>query len=253
MSFPRPRLGTVTCQPRPVGQNARRGLHREARRTKSAPQGFCHPRSFILLKELFDVEITAEVCRGCVRAGHSQLLGLVVGPVTCGPTYGYRPCSRTTWCCNAIWPTRSGVGRTRARKWLWCWAIRRRPPRRVPTASGASCSDAMPAGGPHKIVIEGKNRIAIDDVLVGEVWVCSGQSNMQMSRGCDAGRRPGPDDGPLSPAANDHRSDPRVRRSRKITSRALGSSRRPTRSTASRPSGTSLASRCTRRWTFPSA
>ncbi|MHB8969479.1 MAG: sialate O-acetylesterase [Pirellulaceae bacterium] len=39
--------------------------------------------------------------------------------------------------------------------------------------------DAMPAGGPHKIVIEGKNRIAIDDVLVGEVWVCSGQSNMQ--------------------------------------------------------------------------
>ena len=39
--------------------------------------------------------------------------------------------------------------------------------------------DAMPAGGPHKIVIEGKNRLAIDDVLVGEVWVCSGQSNMQ--------------------------------------------------------------------------
>ncbi len=39
--------------------------------------------------------------------------------------------------------------------------------------------DAMPAGGPHKIVIEGKNRLAIEDVLIGEVWVCSGQSNMQ--------------------------------------------------------------------------
>ncbi len=38
--------------------------------------------------------------------------------------------------------------------------------------------DPLPAGGPHKIVIEGKNRIAINDVLVGEVWVCSGQSNM---------------------------------------------------------------------------
>ncbi len=39
---------------------------------------------------------------------------------------------------------------------------------------------AMEAGGPHKIVIEGSNsRIQIDDVLVGEVWVCSGQSNMQ--------------------------------------------------------------------------
>jgi len=38
--------------------------------------------------------------------------------------------------------------------------------------------DPLPAGGPHKIVIEGKNRLVIDDVLVGEVWVCSGQSNM---------------------------------------------------------------------------
>ena len=41
--------------------------------------------------------------------------------------------------------------------------------------------DPLPAGGPHKIVIEGKNRVAIEDVLVGEVWVCSGQSNMQMT------------------------------------------------------------------------
>lgn len=35
------------------------------------------------------------------------------------------------------------------------------------------------AGGPHRITIEGVNRIAIEDVLVGEVWVCSGQSNME--------------------------------------------------------------------------
>ncbi len=39
--------------------------------------------------------------------------------------------------------------------------------------------DPLPAGGPHKMVIEGKNRVAIEDILVGEVWVCSGQSNMQ--------------------------------------------------------------------------
>ena len=43
--------------------------------------------------------------------------------------------------------------------------------------------DPLPAGGPHKIVIEGKNRIAIEDVLVGEVWVCSGQSNMAWTVG----------------------------------------------------------------------
>ncbi len=41
--------------------------------------------------------------------------------------------------------------------------------------------DPMPAGGPLKLVIEGKNRIEINDVLVGEVWVCSGQSNMQLA------------------------------------------------------------------------
>lgn len=39
--------------------------------------------------------------------------------------------------------------------------------------------DALPAGGPHRLVIKGQNEIAIEDVLVGEVWVCSGQSNMQ--------------------------------------------------------------------------
>ncbi len=34
------------------------------------------------------------------------------------------------------------------------------------------------AGGPYNLVIEGKNRIELKDVLVGEVWICSGQSNM---------------------------------------------------------------------------
>jgi len=37
------------------------------------------------------------------------------------------------------------------------------------------------AGGPYKITITGSNTIVIDDVLIGEVWLCSGQSNMEMS------------------------------------------------------------------------
>jgi sialate O-acetylesterase len=41
--------------------------------------------------------------------------------------------------------------------------------------------DPMPAGGPHTLAIEGKNSVKFDDVLVGEVWICSGQSNMQWS------------------------------------------------------------------------
>lgn len=42
--------------------------------------------------------------------------------------------------------------------------------------------DPMPAGGPHSLTIEGTNTIVIQDVLVGEVWVCSGQSNMVVRR-----------------------------------------------------------------------
>lgn len=37
------------------------------------------------------------------------------------------------------------------------------------------------AGGPYTIEIKGKNTIILKDVLIGEVWLCSGQSNMDMS------------------------------------------------------------------------
>src|SRR5699024_11585545 len=37
---------------------------------------------------------------------------------------------------------------------------------------------AMKAGGPYTMEIEGKNRIVLHDILVGDVWFCSGQSNM---------------------------------------------------------------------------
>jgi sialate O-acetylesterase len=41
--------------------------------------------------------------------------------------------------------------------------------------------DPMPAGGPHTLTVVGKNTVTLGDVLVGEVWLCSGQSNMQWS------------------------------------------------------------------------
>ena len=38
---------------------------------------------------------------------------------------------------------------------------------------------ALKAGGPHQLTIEGDGRVAIEYVLNGEVWIGSGQSNMQ--------------------------------------------------------------------------
>src|SRR2546426_4275355 len=35
------------------------------------------------------------------------------------------------------------------------------------------------AGGPDTLTVEGKNKIDVRDVVVGEVWICSGQSNME--------------------------------------------------------------------------
>ena len=37
------------------------------------------------------------------------------------------------------------------------------------------------AGGPYSIKIKANNEVLIEDVLIGEVWVCSGQSNMEWS------------------------------------------------------------------------
>ncbi len=37
------------------------------------------------------------------------------------------------------------------------------------------------AGGPFELTVAGRNTLAFRNVLVGEVWVCSGQSNMEWS------------------------------------------------------------------------
>jgi sialate O-acetylesterase len=43
--------------------------------------------------------------------------------------------------------------------------------------------EPMPAGGPLTMSIKGKNEIRLEDIMVGEVWVCSGQSNMEWAVG----------------------------------------------------------------------
>lgn len=40
------------------------------------------------------------------------------------------------------------------------------------------------AGGPYKIIFNDGELLTLQNVLIGEVWFCSGQSNMEMPMGC---------------------------------------------------------------------
>lgn len=51
--------------------------------------------------------------------------------------------------------------------------------------------DELKPGGPFEMTIAGKNAIAIKDVLVGEVWLGSGQSNMDFVMSRDLAKYPG--------------------------------------------------------------
>lgn len=75
---------------------------------------------------------------------------------------------------------------------VWGWAS---PGEKVTVSLGQQTADTtadkdgrwsvklgpLEAGGPLRLVVRGENRLQIDDVLVGEVWLCSGQSNMAMT------------------------------------------------------------------------
>ena len=39
----------------------------------------------------------------------------------------------------------------------------------------------LPVGGPYELTVAGSSKITLHDLLVGEVWLCSGQSNMEYS------------------------------------------------------------------------
>ncbi len=41
--------------------------------------------------------------------------------------------------------------------------------------------EKLEPGGPFEMTVEGKNKFAFKNVLVGDVWICSGQSNMEMN------------------------------------------------------------------------
>jgi sialate O-acetylesterase len=46
------------------------------------------------------------------------------------------------------------------------------------------------AGGPFTLTIAGENKVVLSDILVGEVWLAGGQSNMERQLGLRAGQQP---------------------------------------------------------------
>ncbi len=48
----------------------------------------------------------------------------------------------------------------------------------------------LKAGGPYVMTVSGENIVTINDILVGEVWICSGQSNMERKLGLTRGQKP---------------------------------------------------------------
>ncbi|WP_246228279.1 sialate O-acetylesterase [Paraflavitalea devenefica] len=48
----------------------------------------------------------------------------------------------------------------------------------------------LKAGGPFVMAIAGTNTITINDIQVGEVWLCGGQSNMERHLGLQGGQKP---------------------------------------------------------------
>ncbi|SDF03171.1 sialate O-acetylesterase [Pricia antarctica] len=72
---------------------------------------------------------------------------------------------------------------------IWGWAAQREKisvtfngkHRKTVTSRGGNWSVEFPemkAGGPYSIQLNGPNKIELNDILVGDVWLCAGQSNM---------------------------------------------------------------------------
>lgn len=48
----------------------------------------------------------------------------------------------------------------------------------------------LKSGGPYTLSIKGENTLVFQDILVGESWICSGQSNMERQLGLRTGQQP---------------------------------------------------------------
>ena len=109
------------------------------------------------------------------------------------------------------------------------------------------------AGGPFRLEVRGSNTIAIEDVLVGDVWVASGQSNMDWSVPGVRGIRMRRSLRPTFPGSDSSRSPATWPTSRWRTWKGHGSLVLQSRSSISPLSATTSPVTCTGSWATPSA
>jgi len=64
-------------------------------------------------------------------------------------------------------------------RWKLILAEEVSPPRRLLPRFRRWETVGLEPGGPYSLTVTGKNQIALKDVYIGEVWICSGQSNME--------------------------------------------------------------------------
>jgi hypothetical protein len=90
-------------------------------------------------------------------------------------------CSRMPWCCSRRVPPPCGERSTGNNGHRQRFMGEQRV---VSGGFGRNVENRMltpEAGGPHTVTVTQDSRsITLNDVLIGEVWLCSGQSNMEM-------------------------------------------------------------------------
>jgi sialate O-acetylesterase len=123
-------------------------------------------RRFVRMWRVFGLCLLAGLCLAAVSARADVRLPAVIGDnmvlqrAMATPIWGWADAGETV--------TVSFLGKSKTAQ---------------PDASGKWMLklDAAQAGGPFEMTIRGKNQLVLKNVLVGEVWLCSGQSNMQMT------------------------------------------------------------------------
>ena len=97
------------------------------------------------------------------------------------PMSGFRLLSLIIWFCSKIVRLTSGAapGEKVDVKASWQWIFGKSV--KADKDGNWKMSLKTPkAGGPHKITIKAGNTIRLENILTGEVWIASGQSNMEM-------------------------------------------------------------------------